>query len=45
MNTKRRPGEGDVAFFCRNVLIASAAGMIGEVFTIPVDTAKVRLQI
>lgn len=34
-----------MAFFCRNVLMASAAGMIGEVVTIPVDTAKVRLQI
>lgn len=38
-------GEGDVAFFCRNVLMASAAGMIGEAATIPLDTAKVRLQI
>lgn len=37
--------EGDVAFFCRNVLMASAAGMIGEAATIPLDTAKVRLQI
>jgi hypothetical protein len=38
-------GEGDVAFFCRNVLMASAAGMIGECCTIPIDTAKVRLQV
>lgn len=38
-------GEGDVAFFLRNVLMASAAGMTGEVCTIPLDTAKVRLQI
>ena len=38
-------GESDIAFFCRNVLMASAAGMIGETATIPIDTAKVRLQI
>lgn len=45
MNTKRRKGEGDVAFFFRNVLMASTAAMIGETATIPMDTAKVRLQI
>jgi len=45
MNTKRMKGEGDAAFFCRNVLMASTAGMIGEAVTIPIDTAKVRLQI
>ena len=38
-------GEGDFAFFIRNVLMASAAGMWGEFCTIPIDTAKVRLQI
>ena len=38
-------GEGDAAFFIRNVLMASAAGMWGEMCTIPIDTAKVRLQI
>lgn len=43
MNTKRMKGEGDVAFFFRNVFMASAAGMIGEAATIPMDTAKVRL--
>ena len=43
MNTKRMKGESDVAFFFRNVLMASAAGMIGEACTIPMDTAKVRL--
>jgi len=36
-------GEGDIAFFCRNIFMASAAGMIGEAATIPLDTAKVRL--
>ena len=45
MQTKRMNGEGDTAFFIRNVLMASAAGMIGEACTIPIDTAKVRLQI
>ena len=45
MNTKRMKGESDTAFFCRNVLMASAAGMIGEAVTIPLDTAKVRQQI
>ena len=39
------PGESDAAFFARNVLMASAAGMTGEAATIPMDTAKVRLQI
>ena len=45
MNTKRRQGEGDVAFFIRNVLMASSAAMIAETATIPLDTAKVRMQI
>jgi len=39
------PGEGDTAFFIRNILMASAAGMTGEICTIPIDTAKVRLQV
>lgn len=45
MNTKRMDGESDIAFFMRNVLMASAAAMTGEVTTIPIDTAKVRLQL
>lgn len=45
MNTPRMKGESDAAFFVRNVLMASAAGMIGEAATIPLDTAKVRQQI
>ena len=45
MNTKRRQGEGDVAFFIRNVLMASSAAMIAETATIPMDTAKVRMQL
>ena len=45
MNSKRREGEGEVAFFIRNVLMASTAAMTAEVATIPLDTAKVRLQL
>jgi solute carrier family 25 uncoupling protein 8/9 len=45
MNTKRMQGESDIAFFFRNVFMASAAAMTAEVATIPLDTAKVRLQI
>ena len=45
MHTHRREGEGPIAFFFRNVLMASSAGMIAEVLTIPIDTAKVRMQI
>jgi solute carrier family 25 (mitochondrial uncoupling protein), member 8/9 len=43
MNTRKMAGESDSAFFIRNVLMASAAGMTGEALTIPIDTAKVRL--
>ena len=45
MNTKRFKNEGEAAYFMRNVLMASAAAMSAEVMTIPLDTAKVRLQI
>jgi hypothetical protein len=45
MHTHRREGEGPVAFFFRNVAMASSAGMIAEALTIPIDTAKVRLQL
>ena len=45
MNTQRREGESKALFFLKNVLSASAAAMIAEVATIPLDTAKVRLQI
>ena len=45
MNSKRREGEGDVAYFVRNVLMAATAAMTAEVATIPLDTAKVRLQL
>lgn len=45
MNNRRKEGESPIAFFMRNVAMASSAGMIAEVLTIPIDTAKVRLQI
>jgi len=45
MNTKRKAGESDIAFFFRNVGMASASAMWAETCTIPLDTAKVRLQI
>ena len=38
-------GESDAAFFMRNVLMASVAGMCGEAACLPIDTVKVRLQI
>lgn len=34
-----------MAYFFRNVFMASAAAMWAEVLTIPMDTAKVRLQL
>ena len=45
MNVKRRPGESAAAFYARNLASASVAACIGETMTIPMDTAKVRLQV
>lgn len=45
MQSKRLEGEGPIRFFLRQALMASAAGMTAEVLTIPLDTAKVRMQI
>ena len=45
MNVQRPEGESPLKFFAKNVLSASFAAMTAEVFTIPLDTAKVRLQI
>jgi hypothetical protein len=41
----RKEGESAAFFFMKNVLCASTAAMFAETVTIPVDTAKVRLQI
>jgi solute carrier family 25 uncoupling protein 8/9 len=32
-------------YFMKNLLAASTAAMVAEVLTIPIDTAKVRLQV
>jgi len=45
MQTRRFKDESNAGYFMRNVLMASAAAMAAEVMTIPLDTAKVRLQI
>lgn len=45
MNVKKREGEGSAAYFMRNLGMAAAACMWAEVVTIPIDTAKVRMQI
>lgn len=45
MNTPRRAGESDTALFFRNIAMASFSASVSEAVTIPLDTAKVRLQI
>jgi solute carrier family 25 (mitochondrial uncoupling protein), member 8/9 len=45
MNTQRAEGESAIKFFFKNVAAASTAACIAEIATIPVDTAKVRLQV
>jgi len=45
MQTRRFKDESNAGYFMRNVLMSSAAAMAAEVGTIPLDTAKVRLQI
>ena len=45
MNVKRREGEGSASYFMRNLGMAAAACMWAEVVTLPIDTAKVRMQI
>lgn len=45
MNVKKREGEGAAAYMARCMLMASGSAMWAEVCTIPMDTAKVRLQI
>jgi hypothetical protein len=43
MNIKKREGEGEIGYFLRSVGMASLSASIGEIVTIPFDTAKVRL--
>ena len=45
MKASKKEGESEFTFFCRNVAMASFAGCVAEVASIPLDTAKVRLQI
>jgi solute carrier family 25 uncoupling protein 8/9 len=45
MNSTKKEGESEVAFFLRNVGMASFSACVAEVATIPMDTAKVRLQL
>lgn len=45
MNVQRAEGESAVKFFLKNVGAAATAACIAEIATIPVDTAKVRLQV
>ena len=43
MQSKKKEGESEFAFFMKNVGQASFAGMVAEAASIPIDTAKVRL--
>jgi len=45
MQSKKKEGESDLFFFLKNVSMASFSAMVAETITIPVDTAKVRIQI
>lgn len=45
MNVKQKEGESNAAFFARNVAMAAFSACVAEAATIPMDTAKVRLQL
>lgn len=45
MQVHRQEGESAIKFFLKGVAAASFAASTAEVFTIPIDTAKVRLQL
>lgn len=45
MNVKQKEGESNAAFFMRNVGMAAFSACVAETLTIPMDTAKVRLQL
>ena len=45
MQAQKGKGESEFKYFIKNLLSASAAGCVAEIATIPIDTAKVRLQI
>jgi len=45
MNSTKRPGETELQYFLRSVGMAAFSACVAETLTIPVDTAKVRLQL
>lgn len=45
MNVKKKEGESSAHYFLRNMLMASSSACIAESLTLPLDTAKVRLQL
>lgn len=45
MQSQRAEGESALKYFLKNLAAASTAGCVAEIATIPIDTAKVRLQI
>lgn len=45
MQSKQREGESYAYYLGRNVAMGATAACVGEIATIPLDTAKVRLQI
>ena len=45
MKTQRLRHESDFMFFCRCLGMSSTAGITAEIFTVNLDTAKVRLQL
>lgn len=45
MNIQKKEGESAAVFFAKNFLSASFSACVAETLTLPIDTAKVRLQI
>ena len=45
MNVKKKEGESRAHYFIRNMCMASCSACIAEAVTLPLDTAKVRLQL
>ena len=45
MNVKRKEGESSAHYFFKNMLMASFSACIAETISLPLDTAKVRLQL
>ena len=45
MNTLKREGESELSYFLRNIGMATGACCIAEAITVPIDSAKTRLQL